>query len=307
MEVRKASQAGLAFRPIVFLGFCPKPQKPTTQAASTFGSICRYLCVTQKSLTENETKDRDRDTRYDRKEPPKPKRDAEPELYGIYDGKVSNILDFGCFVELDKFFRKEGLVHIAQIQQGMVRDAKQVVKRGQQVKVKVISMVGSKMALSMKEVDQTTGADLLPSRSKDALAKLSSDLTNPMRPQDSLSNPINAGVDMRLLREKEMEEETGGRHNKKRIASPEMWEVQQLIHSGVLPVTEYPTFDAESGNGLVQSVEVEEEVEVELNEDEPAFLRGQTRMSRDFSPVRIVKVNFHHCYHTYNLHFSFIR
>ena len=32
-------QSGLAFRPIVFLGFCPKTQKPTTQAASTFGSI----------------------------------------------------------------------------------------------------------------------------------------------------------------------------------------------------------------------------------------------------------------------------
>ena len=31
--------SGLAFRPIVFLGFCPKTQKPTTQAGSTFGSI----------------------------------------------------------------------------------------------------------------------------------------------------------------------------------------------------------------------------------------------------------------------------
>ncbi len=42
---------------------------------------------------------------------------SEPELYGIYDGKVTNILDFGCFVELAGFHRKEGLVHIAQIQQ----------------------------------------------------------------------------------------------------------------------------------------------------------------------------------------------
>ena len=34
---------------------------------------------------------------------------------------------------------------------------------------------------------------------------------------------------------------------------------------------------------------VEEEVEIELKEDEPRFLRGQTRITLDLSPVRIVK------------------
>ena len=38
---------------------------------------------------------------------------------------------------------------------------------------------------------------------------------------------------------------------------------------------EYPTFDAEGGGGMVQSFELEEDVEVELNDIEPAFLRGQ--------------------------------
>ena len=86
---------------------------------------------------------------------------SEIELYQIYDGKITNILDFGCFVELEGFFRKEGLVHIAQIQQGMVRDARQVVKRGQRVKVKVISMTGTKIGLSMKEVDQDVSTALI--------------------------------------------------------------------------------------------------------------------------------------------------
>jgi hypothetical protein len=101
-------------------------------------------------------------------------------------------------VELDAFNRKEGLVHIAQIQQGMVRDAKQVVKRGQKVKVKIISMVGTKMALSMKEVDQTTGEDLLPQRSKDAMAKLTSDLSNPSRPPGDNSHQVRVKVWLRL-------------------------------------------------------------------------------------------------------------
>ena len=46
------------------------------------------------------------------------RKDDNLELYKIYTGKITNILDFGCFVEIEGFFRKEGLVHIAQIQQG---------------------------------------------------------------------------------------------------------------------------------------------------------------------------------------------
>ena len=217
---------------------------------------------------------------------------VEPELYGIYDGKVSNILDFGCFVELDNFNRKEGLVHIAQIQQGQVRDAKQVVKRGQKVKVKIISMVGSKMALSMKEVDQATGEDLLPQRSRETLTKLNSDLSNPSRPvgdRNSAMGAMNLGIDIKKLREQEDDDENTVKRSRKQLSSPELWEARQLINAGVLHPTEYPTFDAESGMGMLQSFELEEEVEVEINEDEPSFLRGQTKMSKELSPVRIVK------------------
>jgi ATP-dependent RNA helicase DHX8/PRP22 len=235
-------------------------------------------------------RDRDGDRRdSDRGRESKPSSN-EPELYGIYDGKVANIMEFGCFVELDGFHRKEGLVHVAQIQQGMVKDAKQVVKRGQRVKVKVISIAGSKIALSMKEADQNTGADLLPERSKQSLTKLSSSLSNPIRPaSDSLTS--GSGLNLRLLREQELEDEKNNMHNsrKKKLSSPEMWEVQQLINSGVMQVTDLPTFDAESGMGVLQHHTMEEEVEVEINDEEPTFLKGQTRMSKELSPVRIVK------------------
>ena len=219
---------------------------------------------------------------------------AEPELYGIYDGKVSNILDFGCFVELENFNRKEGLVHVAQIQQGQVRDVKQVVKRGQKVKVKIISMVGSKMALSMKEVDQETGEDLLPQRSRESLTKLNNDLSNPSRPindrdKDNAMGTMNYGIDIKKLRAQEDDDENTVKRSRKQLSSPELWEARQLINAGVLHPTEYPTFDAESGMGMLQSFEIEEEVEVEINEDEPSFLRGQTKMSKELSPVRIVK------------------
>lgn len=221
------------------------------------------------------------------------KRLEEPELYGIYDGKVTNILDFGCFVELESFSKKkEGLVHIAQVQQGMVRDLKQIIKRGQRVKVKVISITGTKMALSMKEVDQVTGMDLLPQRST-INTKVTDDLRNPTKPNsNSYSNSnnqsttvINSGVDLRKLREQELED---GPKRKKKLSSPELWEARQLINAGVLDISEYPTFDTDGG-GILQDTEVEEDLDIEINDNEPAFLRGQTKLSKELSPVRIVK------------------
>jgi len=214
---------------------------------------------------------------------------------------VTNILDFGCFVELEGMRgRKEGLVHIAQVQQGMVRDLKQVLKRGQCVKVKVISIAGSKMALSMKEVDQQTGEDLLPERSKAAMAKLSQEMRNPSRPAagggggegdgSRDAEPINAGVDMQKLRAQAMyDEQHNGGKGKKKLTSQELWEARQLINAGVLDISEYPTFDADSGRGVLQSTEAEELIDIEIKEEEPAFLRGQTKSSKELSPVRIVK------------------
>lgn len=233
-----------------------------------------------------------RDDRRDDRAPPafqKKKLPSEPELYGIYNGKVTNILDFGCFVELEGFNKKEGLVHIAQVQQGMVRDLKQVVRKGQRVKVKVISITGTKMALSMKEVDQSTGVDLFPERSKDMMQKLSEEMRNPPRPSSS-SNPIN-GLDMKKFRDKELEDEQNGRNQsrRKKLSSPELWEARQLVNAGVLDVSELPQFDNEGNMGIMQSTEVEELIDIEISEAEPAFLRGQTKVSRDLSPVRIVK------------------
>jgi predicted RNA-binding protein with RPS1 domain len=57
--------------------------------------------------------------------------------------QVSKVMDFGCFVELREFppgeagRRPEGLVHVSQITNGVLRDPKQAVKRGQRCRVKV--------------------------------------------------------------------------------------------------------------------------------------------------------------------------
>ncbi len=83
---------------------------------------------------------------------------AEPEVGEIYDGKVVKVVDFGAFVNF--LGAKDGLVHISELAPKRVNTVGDVVKEGDEVKVKCIGMDRGKVKLSMKRVDQDTGADL---------------------------------------------------------------------------------------------------------------------------------------------------
>lgn len=205
----------------------------------------------------------------------------EPELYQVYKGKVSRVMDKGCFVQFHDFRGKEGLVHVSQMATRRISNAKEVVKRDQEVYVKVISVSGSNLSLSMSDVDQNSGKDLLPLKRSEM--------------DDGLRNNRNdgggSGSRIGLSGIKITEEDVvPSRRPLKRMSSPERWEAKQLIASGVMSVKEYPMFD-EEGDGMLYQEEgaAEEELEVELNEDEPAFLQGQSRYTMDMSPVKIFK------------------
>lgn len=51
------------------------------------------------------------------------------------------------------------MIHVSNLTGARVGTASEVVRRGQPVKVKVMSIVGTKYGLSLKDVDQNTGAD----------------------------------------------------------------------------------------------------------------------------------------------------
>lgn len=81
---------------------------------------------------------------------------AEPEVGQIYTGKVVKIVDFGVFVNF--FGKRDGLVHVSQIKQHRVGHPSDVLKEGQEVKVKLVGFDDrGKIRLSMKVVDQKTG------------------------------------------------------------------------------------------------------------------------------------------------------
>jgi ATP-dependent RNA helicase DHX8/PRP22 len=209
---------------------------------------------------------------------------GEPELFAIYKGRVSRIMDYGCFVQLQGVRdRKERLVHVYHIASRRVANAKDAVERDQEVWVNVISIVEKKMSLSMHDVDQKTGQDLLPMK-KPSIEEENL-RTNPS--SSSLGPVTRKGLSGITIVE---EDENGSaRRPMKRMSSLEWWEAKQLIASGVLDVRDYPMYDEDGGGMLYQEEGGEEELEIELNEDEPSFLRGQTRYSIDVSPVKIVK------------------
>ncbi|BFG21021.1 hypothetical protein CerSpe_072950 [Prunus speciosa] len=206
----------------------------------------------------------------------------EPELYQVYKGRVLRVMDTGCFVQLNDLRGKEGLVHVSQMATRRISNAKDVVKRDQEVYVKVISISGQKLSLSMRDVDQHTGKDLLP------LKKSSEDDALRTNPSFSKDGPVTrTGLSgIRIVEEDDVGQ---SRRPLKRMSSPEKWEAKQLIASGVLGVTEYLMYDEETDGMLYQEEGAEEELEIELNEDEPAFLNGQSRYSVDMSPVKIFK------------------
>jgi polyribonucleotide nucleotidyltransferase len=84
---------------------------------------------------------------------------AEPEVGVIYTGKVVKTVDFGAFVNF--LGARDGLVHISELAPHRVGKTTDIVKVGDQVKVKVLGFDDrGKVKLSMKQVDQATGEDL---------------------------------------------------------------------------------------------------------------------------------------------------
>jgi polyribonucleotide nucleotidyltransferase len=85
---------------------------------------------------------------------------AEPEVGSIYTGTVVKLVDFGAFVNF--FGKRDGLVHVSQIENRRLNHPSDVLKEGQEVKVKLVGLDDrGKVRLSMKVVNQDTGEEMI--------------------------------------------------------------------------------------------------------------------------------------------------
>ena len=91
---------------------------------------------------------------------------AEPEQGKIYTGTVVKIVDFGAFVNF--FGKRDGLVHVSQIENRRLKHPSDVLKEGQEVKVKLLGFDDrGKVRLAMKMVNQETGEEVADEVAKD--------------------------------------------------------------------------------------------------------------------------------------------
>lgn len=223
-------------------------------------------------------------------------------------------MQFGCFVTLKGFRKKiEGLVHVSNLSENRVTTVSDVVQRHTKVFVKVLSITGTKVGLSIKDCDQTTGKDLNPmnthrikmvAKEMQGESKSTSNrepARNPDRPDNLLETPV-------------VDDDHTSHKKVKQVSDFEKWEIQQvrmdlqlnnrlisfvkyiflrffkLRNANAISIDQLPNFDEE--NGLLQQEEEGEDIDVEIEmvEDECVFLKGYGRRNlSDLSPVKIVK------------------
>lgn len=104
------------------------------------------------------------------------------------------------------------------------------------MQVKVLSVTGQKVSLSIKDVDQDTGKDLNP-------------ITQGLREQEEEIAHRNPDRPISLLELQRNHDEEEGESRKRvhRISSPEKWELKQMISASCINRSELPDFDEETG------------------------------------------------------------
>ena len=75
------------------------------------------------------------------------------EIGTIVEGKITGLTAFGAFVSLPD--GKSGMVHISEVANTFVKDIKEFLKEGQEVKVKIVSVSDEgKISLSIKKATE---------------------------------------------------------------------------------------------------------------------------------------------------------
>eukprot|EP00917_Polyrhabdina_sp_WS-2016_P013787 GHVP01030160.1.p1 GENE.GHVP01030160.1~~GHVP01030160.1.p1 ORF type:complete len:1142 (-),score=242.96 GHVP01030160.1:1960-5385(-) len=232
------------------------------------------------------------------------KRDAVPalQLFTVYPGEVVKITAHGCFVRFETTQGlKEGFCHVSEYpkEKKKPRNADSI-EKFQQVYVKTLGLAGRRIRLTMKDLDQTTGENLIDRKKLEEVSKDEDDegesriwqeddlfkgLTS-FQKKTEVSDPLGSLTGIK----KDVASLTTESLRKDRIIGMtdlEKWEEKQLLNSGMISITESSKFDTEAGTILAPDF-VEEEFDIELNEDQPLFLDGlTTKGGVHLSPVKI--------------------
>lgn len=89
------------------------------------------------------------------------------EVGDVLTGEVTGAVDFGIFVKVEQGL--EGLVHISELDWGLVEDTRALYKVGDQVRVKVIEVKDDKISLSIKQLKENPWQEAAKKFKKDQI------------------------------------------------------------------------------------------------------------------------------------------
>lgn len=91
------------------------------------------------------------------------------EVGNVLDGEVTGAVDFGIFVKVEDGL--EGLVHISELDWGLVENPRALYKVGDKVQVKVIDVKDDKISLSIKQLKENPWVSAANKYSKDQMVE----------------------------------------------------------------------------------------------------------------------------------------
>lgn len=91
-------------------------------------------------------------------------KESKLEVNSIVEGKVSGITKFGAFIELTD--GETGLVHISEVSRGFVKDINDILKVGDVVSAKVVSVDNGRISLSIKQTQPKPDGKTKPKTSR---------------------------------------------------------------------------------------------------------------------------------------------
>lgn len=89
------------------------------------------------------------------------------EVGNIVHGEVTGAVDFGIFVKLEPGL--EGLVHISELDWGLVEDTKSLYRTGDPIDVKIIEVKDDKISLSIKQLKENPWVNASKKYTKDQI------------------------------------------------------------------------------------------------------------------------------------------
>jgi small subunit ribosomal protein S1 len=126
----------------------------------------------------------------------------------LVSGTVANVLDFGAFVALD--LGVEGLVHVSQLADSPPSDARELVKRGDELVLRIlrIDSFRERISLSFKQVSEQERDDWL-ARQADGRTARTDQVVEPVSSSEEMETPlVSRATETTPAEPEQLEEET---------------------------------------------------------------------------------------------------